>query len=176
VSAPLLRSERFELWVPRKEDLAGLYALTEDPEVRRFLGTMTPSEMDSAHRLLRGAGSWLLYGYGPFYVRVPGDDRIVANCGLFHSWRGFGKGMDDVAEAGWIVHRDYWGQRIAGEVMDTVMRWFDATHGPRRTTCMIDKDHAASQKVAAALGFVAYDTHEAEDDGAEVILYERARG
>lgn len=173
MSGPLLRTERFELWVPRKEDLADLHALTLEPEMRRFLGTFEPSEMDTAHRLLRGAGSWLLYGYGIFAVRLPGEERIIGTCGIFRSWRGFGKGMDDTPEAGWIVHNDFWGLGFAREAMDTVLAWFDATHGPCRIACMIERGHVASERTAAALGFVAYDTHCPPDDEAELVLYER---
>lgn len=173
MTGPLLRTERLELWVPRKEDLPGLQALTASPEMRRFLVPAPPSAMDSAHRLLRGAGSWLLYGYGPFSVRLPGEERIIGTCGVFHSWRGFGKGLDDTPEAGWSVHTDFWGQGLAREAMETVLPWFDATHGHQRVAAMIQRGHVASEHVAAALGFVAYDSHRASDEDAELVLYQR---
>lgn len=173
MSGPLLRTERLELWVPRKGDHVGLYALTEDPQMRRFFGPAPPSEMDTGHRLLRGAGSWLLHGYGPFNVRLPGEDRIIGTCGVFHSWRGFGKGLDNAAEAGWSVHHEFWGRRFASEAMETVLPWFDATHGRQRLACMIGRGNTASEKLAAALGFVAYDTHQPEDEANELVLYER---
>ena len=176
MTGPLLRTERLELWLPRKEDLAGLHALTAEPEMRRFLGPDPPSEMDSAHRLLRGAGSWLLHGYGPFQMRLPGDDRIVGCCGVFHSWRGFGKGMDDVPEAGWSVHHEFWKQGLAREAMEAVLPWFDAAHGLRRLACMIERGHASSERLAAALGFTAYGSHRSDEEDAELVLYERLRG
>ena len=169
---PLLVTERLELWQPVAADLAELHALTLDDEMRRFLGSHQPSEADSFARLMRNAGSWALHGYGSFMVRRRGETRIIGNCGMFRSFRGFGKGLDNVPEAGWIIHRDAWGGGLATEAMRASLSWFDATHGPQRIACMIEQDHAVSDALAATLGFVRYDSHVLED-GATVNLYER---
>ena len=95
----MLVTDRLELWQPQVSDREGLRALIESDAVRRFLGGMEPDDHDVFMRLLRNAGSWALYGYGTFVVRERGGDEIVGNCGVFHSWRGFGRGLDDVAEA-----------------------------------------------------------------------------
>jgi RimJ/RimL family protein N-acetyltransferase len=173
-AGPVLVTQRLELWRPAASDLADLCDLTEARETRRFLGGFEPSESDSFTRLLRNAGSWALHGYGSFMVRFRDEQRIVANCGVFHSYRGFGadKGLDNVPEAGWIVHQDLWGQGIAREAMEAALGWFESAHGKQRVACMIEQDHAASDKLARTLGFVAYGQHEAED-GATLVLYER---
>lgn len=172
---PVLVTERLELWRPAAEDLADLFALTFDDETRRFLGSFVPSEMDSFARLLRNAGSWSLYGYGTFMVRRKGEARIIANCGVFRSHRGFGaeQGMDNVPEAGWIVHRDAWGHGIAREAMEAALAWFDANHGQQRIAAMIEEGHAASDALAKKLGFARYGRH-VPDDGVALVLYERA--
>ncbi|MDE8651627.1 GNAT family N-acetyltransferase [Novosphingobium album (ex Liu et al. 2023)] len=170
---PVLTTERFELWRPRASDLDGLVQLIADEETRRFLGPARADAPSQWDRLLRNAGSWSLYGYGTFMVRRPGEDAIVASCGVFHSWRGLGHGMDDQPEAGWIVHRDGRGQAIAGEVMRAAIAWFERTHGPRRIVCMIEEGNHASEKVATRLGFARYHTQAAEEDGAVLNFYER---
>ncbi len=174
MSAPVVITARLELWRPMAEDLADLYELTRDDETRRFLGGMEPSEMDSFARLLRNAGSWALWGYGVFMVRRKGEARIVATCGVFRSHRGFGAelGLDNVAEAGWIVHREAWGQGLAREAMEAALEWFDGVHGRQRVACMIEEGHTASDRLAQRLGFVRYGRHQ-EDDRPAVILYER---
>jgi RimJ/RimL family protein N-acetyltransferase len=171
--APVLVTERLELWRPRVGDLPGLIALMEPEEIRTYLGPMLPDASSLFARLLRGAGSWSLYGYGGFTVRLIGDDAIIGNCGVFHSWRGFGQGLDDVPEAGWIVAFDHWGKGVAGEAMHAALSWFDATHGRRRIACMIEDDNTASHRLAKKLGFDAYGRQTLKDDGAEVVLYER---
>ncbi|MCW1429369.1 GNAT family N-acetyltransferase [Novosphingobium sp. JCM 18896] len=171
---PLLRTERFELWQPRLGDLPGLVELIADEETRRFLGAAVADEKTQFEKLLKNAGGWSLYGYGAFHARLPGEGAIIASCGVFHSWRGFGHGMDDVPEAGWVIHRDHWGQGVAKEAMRAILAWFDAVHGPRRIAAMIEDGHVASFKIAAALGFVAYGRQEHES--APVTLLERLPG
>lgn len=173
-TAPVVATERFELWRPRVGDLAGLHAMMSDPETVRFVGGKVPSEADNFARIMRNAGSWSLYGYGVFMVRPKGEDRIVGSCGVFRSHRGFGSelGFDDAAEAGWIVHRDLWGQGAASEIMRAVLAWFDAAHGPQRLVCMIEEGNAASVRVAEKLGFTQIGTHRSEDD-ASLLLFRR---
>jgi len=172
--APLVTTARLELWQPALHDLADLYQLTLAEETRQFLGSFVPSEMDAFNRLHRNAGSWALHGYGTFMVRLKGQDRIIANCGVFRSHRGFGaeQGLDNVPEAGWIVHRDAWGQGLASEVMTAALAWFDATYGRQRVACMIEEGHAASEAIAAKLGFVRYGQQK-PDEGAPLGLWER---
>lgn len=170
----VLTTQRLELWQPQQSDLADLFDLTLAEETRRFLGSFVPTEMDAFARLLRNAGSWSLWGYGTFMVRLKGERRIIANCGVFRSHRGFGagQGMDNVPEAGWIIHKDHWGQGIAREAMEAALAWFDATHGAQRIACMIEQGHGASDRLAQHLGFVRYGRQESEG-AALIILYER---
>ena len=174
MTAPVITTERLELWQPQVGDLADLHDLTLSEETRRFLGTFTPTGADTFARLLRNAGSWSLWGYGSFMVRFKGDPRIIGNCGVFRSHRGFGpeQGLDNVPEAGWIIHRDAWGQGVAREVMEASLAWFDTTHGRQRIACMIEQGHAVSDALAGKLGFVRYGQHQ-PDDGAALVLYER---
>lgn len=173
-AAPLLTTERLELWQPQIGDLAGLNTINCDPRTLPFLGSWKPGIADSFARLLRNAGSWSLYGYGVFMVRRHGEARILGTCGVFHSYRGFGQGMDDTPEAGWIIHPDEWGQGLAGEAMRGALEWFDAAQGVRRIACMIEEGHAVSERLAGQLGFVPYGRHEKPDDGeTPLVLYER---
>jgi RimJ/RimL family protein N-acetyltransferase len=172
VSEPVLLTERLELWRPQVGDREGLRALIEPREVRRFLGGMEASDNDVFMRLLRNAGSWALYGYGTFMVRERGRDEIVGNCGVFHSWRGFGRGLDDAAEAGWIISKQAWGKGYALEAMQAALEWFARVHGGRPTLCMIEQGHRASEAVAAKLGYEACDRHE-EQGERPLIVYRR---
>jgi RimJ/RimL family protein N-acetyltransferase len=171
MSSPLLRTSRLELWQPRRGDIPGLVELIAAAETRRYLGHAEANEPGQFSRLLRNAGGWSLYGYGNFIVRLAGEADIVGSCGVFHTWRGFGRGMDDVPEAGWIIRRDHWGMGLAGEAMRAILAWFDATHGPNRIAAMIEQGNVVSGRVAAALDFIEYDRH--DFDGAQMVLYER---
>lgn len=172
MSSPLIVTERLELWRPQVTDREGLRALIAPGEVRRFLGGMESSDADVFARLLRNAGSWALYGYGTFMVRERGQSEIVGNCGVFHSWRGFGRGMDDIAEAGWIVDKSAWGKGYAQEAMQAALAWFEREHGWQPTLCMIEQGHRASEAVAAKLGYAAFE-RVAERDERPLIVYRR---
>jgi RimJ/RimL family protein N-acetyltransferase len=170
----MLTTERFELWRPAASDLDDLVRLIADEETRRFLGPARPEPGAVYERLQRNAGSWTLHGYGTFYVRERGGDgTIIANCGVFHSWRGFAD-MNDVAEAGWIVRRDWWGKGVATEVMAAALHWFAAAHGRPRVACMIEEGNTASQRIAARMGFTQYASHLLDDTvrPVRVDLYE----
>lgn len=173
MSDPVILTDRLELHRPRADDLEGLYQLTADPETRRHLGPTEASMADSFSRLLRNVGSWSLYGYGVFVIRLKGQQSILGTCGVFRSYRGFGKGLDDVPEAGWIINADDWGKGYAREAMEAALAWFDAEHGPQRIACMIEEGHAVSERLAFSLGFAAYGRHDPEDESTSLILYER---
>ena len=169
----MLVTARLELWRPQASDRDGLRALIGPGEVRRFLGGMEASDADVFARLLRNAGSWALYGYGTFMVRERGQAEIVGNCGVFHSWRGFGHGLDDAAEAGWILAKPAWGKGYALEAMQAALAWFEREQRGKPTLCMIEQGHHASQAVAAKLGYLACDRVE-EKGERPLIVYRRA--
>lgn len=172
MTGPLLTTARLDLWQPRPCDHAGLIALLADDAVREHLGNRPTSAQEEFNRLCRNAGSWALYGYGICTVRRRGEEAVIGIAGVFHSWRGFGKGMDDTPEAGWIFAREAWGQGLATEAMRAILDWFAQAHGPARIGCMINATNAPSIAVAARLGFGAYDRHH-DDAGTELVLLER---
>ncbi|MCW1382348.1 GNAT family N-acetyltransferase [Novosphingobium sp. KCTC 2891] len=171
MSGPVLVTERLELWRPQAGDHAGLVDLLAPEAVRRNLGARPTSAMEEFNRLLRNAGSWALYGYGIFTCRLRGDDSVIGICGVFHSWRGFGKGMDDTPEIGWIFAERAWGKGIASEAAAAAIGWFETAFGPRRIACMINDTNVASVAVAEKLGFVRCGEH--DDGDARLILLER---
>ena len=171
MNEPILSTERLDLWRPGARDHAALIDLFAEEEVRRHLGNRPTSAVDEFNRLCRTAGSWALYGYGMFMCRARGRDDVLGLCGVFHSWRGFGQGLDDTAEIGWIVARSAWGQGFATEAARASLAWFDVTYPGRRISCMIDDTNLPSLAVAAKLGFMRYDTH--ANEGTMLILLER---
>ena len=170
-TAPLLVTERLELWLPTREDLAATIAIVADPDTGRFLGTAS-STADHFARLCRNAGSWLLYGYGSFMLRPRGSAEVIGTCGIFHSWRGLGEDFDDTPEAGWILRRDATGRGLAREAMEAALTWFAAEHGPQRIVCMIAPGNTPSLQLAERLGFTPL-RDALLPDGEEMRLLER---
>ena len=149
---PHLTTERLELRLPSAADLAPMAAIVAHAETARFLGpAFDPA--DHFMRFCRGAGSWMLYGYGMFMVRLRGSEDVIGNCGVFHTWRGLGEDFDDAPEAGWILRHDQVGRGIGHEAMTAALEWFDQAHGPRRVVCMIAMGNEPSMRLADMLGF-----------------------
>ena len=170
---PFLTTERLGLWLPRASDREPMHAIVNHPATGRFLGANALLH-EHATRFARGAGSWFLYGYGPLMVRPRGEEQLIGNCGVFHSFRGLGEDFDDNPEAGWIVSADRVGQGLGAEAMQAILAWFDREHGPRRIVCMIARGNAASFGLAAKLGFARFRETKLPD-GVEVSLLERPR-
>lgn len=168
---PFLTTERLELWQPRAGDLQAMYEVVTHPSTGRFLGPVSALH-EHATRFTRGAGSWFLYGYGPLMLRLRGQDAVIGNCGVFHTFRGLGDDFDDHPEAGWIIAADHVGQGLGREAMEAVLDWFEREHGRRRIVCMIAVENEASLKLAVRLGFIAFRQAELHD-GDSVQLLER---
>ncbi|KHL24615.1 hypothetical protein PK98_11625 [Croceibacterium mercuriale] len=148
-----LTTARLVLDVPAAADLPGLMEIVSDPETTRHLGgVQSPPEQFT--RLLRNAGSWPLYGYGGFAVRLRDGGELIGQVGVFHAWRGLGPDADNMPEAGWILGQRHTGRGLAREAAQVVLEWFDAAHGPRPIVALIDPDNLPSLALAARLGFV----------------------
>lgn len=177
---PRIETSRLVLTVARRDDYLRMRDLVADPDVHRFLGPRADDPTtDMFSRALRAAGSWQLYGYGMFLVWEKSSGAFVGQAGVFHSMRGFGKGLDDVPEAGWIVARKFWGKGYAFEAACAAFDWYEdeianVGAGPVRIACMIESDNVASIRLAQRLGFSRYDQHTLLD-GATVELFERIR-
>lgn len=175
IAPPRLETDRLVLGLAGREDYIRLRDLVADPQVQRFLGPAPENPTaDMFSRTLRAAGSWQLYGYGMFLVREKASGEFIGQAGVFHSLRGFGKGLDDVPEAGWMFAQKHWGKGYALEAMTAALDWFDGTQQQPRVACMIDPENTASVRLAARLGFAQYDAHTFAD-GESVNLYERFR-
>ena len=152
---PFLTTERLDLWLPRASDLQAMHEIVTHPLTGRFLGS-SRSLHEHATRFMRGAGSWFLYGYGPLMLRLRGQERLIGNCGVFHTFRGLGDDFDDNPEAGWIVAAEHTSQGFASEAMHAVLAWFEREHGKRRIVCMIAPENQPSLTLAVRLGFIPF--------------------
>ncbi len=172
--APVLTTERLELWKPQASDIEAILTIVSDPRTGRYLGSGI-SRADHFARFYRNAGSWLLNGYGAFIFRLRGQERPIGNGGIFQTNRGLGEDFDDKPEAGWILAADQVGKGLAHEAMTAALAWFDEEHGPREVVCMISPGNEPSIALAGKLGFLP--TRLATlPDGEDVRLFSRASG
>ena len=169
--APHLTTERLELRLPAAADFPAILEIVSHAETGRYLGLRSGTP-DHFMRFCRNAGSWLLYGYGIFIIRLRDSEDLIGNCGVFHSWRGLGEDFDDMPEAGWILRHDQVGLGLGEEAMTAALAWFDRAHGPRRAVCMTSVGNEPSIRLAAKLGFTPMRAA-VLPDGDAVRLFER---
>ncbi|WP_250893848.1 GNAT family N-acetyltransferase [Croceibacterium selenioxidans] len=171
VIMPVLTTARLELRPPVASDFAANMAIVSHEETARYLAAHK-GPADHFARFCRNAGSWMLYGYGAFTVRLRSEKEIIGNCGVFHTLRGLGPDFDDQPEAGWILRHDQVGRGLAREAMEAVLEWFGGEHGGRRIVCMIEPGNEPSIRLAGKLGFTPMREAKLPEGGA-VRLFER---
>ncbi|MEO8757241.1 MAG: GNAT family N-acetyltransferase [Devosia sp.] len=170
---PTLETARLRLRPYRLEDFDAYAAMWADPAVVRFIGGVPFTREASWPRFLRQSGLWLFLGFGSFIIEHKATGVVAGECGFHDLRRAIEPSIEGTMEAGWILAAPMQGQGIAEEAMRAAIGWA-STHGTGdRLTCLIDQDHAASQRVAAKLGFVEY--ARTTYTGKPVILLERPR-
>lgn len=139
-----LRLRRF---VP--EDLEVLAPLYADSDIRRFFpdGTLTREET-------RSEIEWFLNGH-PHDARLGlwatihvATGAFVGRCGLL-PWEIDGQAEVEVA---YLLDRAWWGQGLATEAGQALVRYAFDTLGLRRVICLIDPGNHASRQVALRIG------------------------
>lgn len=147
-------------------DLDDLFALYRDPEVRRYFpeGTLTHAET-------REELEWFLHGHpehpelGLWATIHKPTGRFIGRCGLL-PWTIDGQAEVEVA---YLIAKEYWGQGLATEAAQAIVRYAFEQLRLSRLICLIDRDNLASIRVAQKIG-MSFEK-EGEDDKGPFLLY-----
>lgn len=170
----MIETENLSLRRPEIGDLDAIHAMRSDLAVVRFLGGRALNREEAWHRLTRIVGHWTLRGYGMFAVVDKRSGALVGEVGLFDGCRGLSPDFDGAPEAGWILASEAHGKGYAGEAAAAAHRWFAATHGDRRSVCIIAPENLASFRVAQKLGYKSFG--QVEYQNGPVVMLERIPG
>jgi RimJ/RimL family protein N-acetyltransferase len=144
MSEARLETERLLLRPAGIGDVDEYVALSEDPEVTRFVTAL--DRRGAAERLAANEREWRERGHGMFALIDRRDGRFLGRAGLKY-WPQF-----DETEVGWVLRRDVWGQGYASEAAGAILDWgFGVVPAPY-FTAMIDPDNERSIRVARRLG------------------------
>lgn len=152
--APTLHTDRLTLRPLSLADWEAYAAAWADPRLTAFIGGQPRTRTESWGKFLQGIGLWPLFGYGYWSFVDRESGTFLGNGGL----ASFERGLPDLAgypEAGWAFVPDAWGRGLATEAMAAILGWADEVLGRPEIRCIIDPGNAASQRVAAKLGFEA---------------------
>jgi RimJ/RimL family protein N-acetyltransferase len=143
---PRLETERLLLREWRDQDLDAYAAMSQDPEVVRYLGE--PQDRAASWRgMALHAGHWALRGYGNWALERKSDGELLGRVGLWspEGWPGL--------ELGWQLARHAWGQGYATEAARAAIAWAWAELGVAELISLIRPENVRSARVAERLGF-----------------------
>ena len=172
-SPPVIETERLRLRPQLLSDKADHIAMWADERVTRFIGGEPRAPDVSWGKFLSSAGLWPVMGFGYWVFADRASDALIGMGGLSYFCRGIPE-LEDVPEAGWAFAADHWGGGLATEAMSTALGWADAHLDAGEVRCIIDQGNAASERVAAKLGFRRIGDSDAL--GHVVVIYSRPKG
>jgi ribosomal-protein-alanine N-acetyltransferase len=166
----ILETDRLILRRLVPEDLDALYALYSDPEVRRYFPEGTLDYAETKEELV-----WFLNGHpqnpqlGLWATIYKPTGELIGRCGLL-PWTIDGHPEVEVA---YMLAKQFWGQGLATEAAQAIVQYAFNQLGYARLICLIDRDNAASIRVATRIG-MAFEK-EGEDDKGPYLLYSMSK-
>lgn len=153
--APELITDRLILRAHRRTDFDASAALWADPAVVRYISGRPSTPEESWQRLLRYAGLWPLLGFGYWVIADKASGAFLGEAGLADFRRVMTPSLNGMPEAGWVLTPAAQGQGFAREAVLAILAWADRHLAAAQTACIIDPTHAASHRLAHAVGYVA---------------------
>jgi len=167
----ILGTERLLLRRLEPRDLDDLAALYSDPDVRRYFpeGTLSREETQDEFE-------WFRNGHpehpelGLWATVLKENGRFIGRCGLL-PWMIDGTFEVEIA---YMLATEYWGRGLATEAAAGIRDHAFGTLGRNRLICLIDRDNAASIRVAEKIGMTF--EREGTDDKGPFLMYSMVQG
>ena len=142
-----LETERLLIRPWQPADRAALKALTDDPEVMRYVhGGLPYSEAELTEFLARQARQLDEHDLCMGAMVEKSSSRVIGVCGVQPL------GTTGDLEIGWWLARDKWGQGLATESGGAAMEHVFGTLGRKRVVAIIDPGNQPSVRVVERLG------------------------
>jgi ribosomal-protein-alanine N-acetyltransferase len=145
----ILNTKRLLLRRFEPEDLAQLYALYRDPEIRKYYPDGTRTLEETKEEL-----NWFLEGHplhpelGLWATVERSSGEFLGRCGLL-PWHIQGK---DEVELAFMIKKERWREGFATEAARGIVKHAHQVLGLRRLVCLVMPGNAASAGVAQNVG------------------------
>lgn len=136
----ILTTPRLTLRPARQDDLAPMHRVFTQPQAMRYWARPPHDSLDQTEAYL---SRMILAANGARDFIVERDGEVIGKAGM---WR--------VAEVGFILHPDHWGQGLAREALEAVIDHIFAATDLTDLTAEVDPRNAASLGLLGRLGFV----------------------
>jgi RimJ/RimL family protein N-acetyltransferase len=155
------------------DDLDKLFALYQDVEIRRYFPEGILSYEDTKEEL-----EWHMNGH-PEYPELclwatihKETGKFIGRCGLL-PWEIDGKLEVEIA---YLLDKSFWGQGLATEAANGILRYGFWTLKLSRLICLIDPENIPSQKVAEKIGMTLEKrVNGIEGDNIPTLIYSISR-
>lgn len=145
----VLETDRLILRRQVPEDLDDLWALYCNPAITKYIPD-APRSSDEARQELE----WHMNGhpknpdFGLWATIYKATGKFIGRCGLL-PWTIDGQ---DEVEVAYTIAQEYWGQGLATEAAQAILRLGFEKLNLSRLICVIDEDNVSSQHVAEKIG------------------------
>ncbi len=145
----IFETERLLLRHLVMNDLAELFVLYSDPEIRQYFPEGVLNYKDTQEEL-----EWFLNGHprhpelGLWATIHKETGKFIGRCGLL-PWT-----IEDVleVEVAYLLDKAYWGQGLGTEAAQAILNYGFEKLNLSRLICLIDAENIASKKVAEKIG------------------------
>ena len=135
----------FRVW--HDDDLDRFHAICRNPLVMQYVGDGRVWSPERTAKFIRSAAETLRHsGYCQWPVICKEDDQLIGYCGFANT--------DNAIEIGWRFGQHYWGQGLATEAADSVLRFGTETLGFQQVVATVQIANTASIRVVEKLGMV----------------------
>ena len=149
---PTLETERLVLRKMKPEDAGGVFAYASDPEVARYMVWDVHRSKGDTEALLDLTMSRYASGSAPDWGLVyKSDGRLVGSAG-FVAW----EREHARAEAGYVLHRGYWGRGLVAEALGAMISFGFKQMGLNRIEARCIAENTSSARVMEKAG-MAYE-------------------
>lgn len=145
-----LSTNRLTLRRVTADDAPHLLAYLSKPEVVRHMGLDPFTSLEDALEEIAWYDSILEEGTGVRWgITLTGQDEVIGSCGFLNV-----SSKHQRAEIGFELSPDYWGQGIAHEALEVVVRHGFAQLGLHRIEALVEPTNIASQRLLERVGFI----------------------
>jgi RimJ/RimL family protein N-acetyltransferase len=157
MNAPVIETERLRLRMHRQDDFSACAAMWADPDVTKYIGGKPSTAQQTWSRLLAYIGHWQLLGFGYWAIETRDAHEFAGEIGFADFKRDIAASMQGAPEIGFALVSKFHGRGMATEAARAALSWSDQHFRSPRTVCLIDPQHAASQRVAEKCGYTIFD-------------------
>lgn len=160
------KTRRLQFKILEEQDIVYLENLENDEETRRFFPTGAHKNRQQTEAMIKRFMSYYEHhGLPCFLIFDIESKEFVGRCGF-----GLIDETDEI-EAGYVLHKKFWGQGYATEALTALIQWAKENINTDYLIAYAPKDHYASLKVMEKSGMEYYKTDVDKIDNAECQFY-----